>query len=62
MVETACDQLEKTLKLPLIDIEPLVNRESSIDAKKSVALEIDKACRSIGFFTVKGHGVTDGLQ
>ncbi len=31
--------------------------EASPEAKKNVASELDKACRDVGFFYLKNHGV-----
>ena len=42
--------------IPLIDVSPLITRADP-GAVKAVADELDRACRSIGFFGVIGHGV-----
>ncbi len=46
------------LKLPVIDISPLVAGKSN----DSVAKEIENACRQQGFFYIVGHGVDIELQ
>ena len=41
--------------IPVIDLEQVT--EGSADDRRTVAEEIDRACRDVGFFTVVGHGV-----
>ena len=41
--------------IPLIDLTPTLNRDP--DGERAVAEEIDRACRTVGFFTVCGHGI-----
>lgn len=43
--------------LPIIDFGPFLDPEASLEAKKNVALELDRACRDVGFFYLKNHGV-----
>jgi isopenicillin N synthase-like dioxygenase len=45
--------------LPIIDIEPLVNRSGE---RGAVAARIGAACREHGFFYIVGHGIDPGLQ
>lgn len=45
--------------IPVIDISPLL--QSDISLKQLVAQEIHKACRDVGFFYIKGHGVSEEL-
>ena len=45
------------LELTLIDVSPLTNSESTYEERQICAEQIDKACRSSGFFRIKGHGV-----
>jgi isopenicillin N synthase-like dioxygenase len=42
---------------PIIDITALLQPDASRRQRADVAAEIDAACRSIGFFGVRGHGV-----
>lgn len=46
-------------QVPVIDIAGL--RAEALETRKGVAAEIDRACRTIGFFYVSGHGVPDTL-
>src|SRR5437773_9828580 len=46
-------------EVPLIDLAPA--RHGDRTARLTVARAIDEACREIGFFAVRGHGVPDGL-
>lgn len=48
--------------LPIIDFFPFISPESTLEQKKSTALEIDKACREVGFFYLKNHGVPPELM
>lgn len=43
--------------LPVIDFSPFLDPKSSAKQKLCTALEIDTACREIGFFYLKNHGV-----
>jgi len=47
------------LGIPLIDIAPFL--VGSPAGKRSVAAEVGRACREIGFFTIVGHGVPKDL-
>ena len=49
-------------EISLIDITALVNKDSTLEERKECAKEIDKACRSTGFFRIKGHGIPLTLQ
>jgi len=44
--------------LPIIDFAPFLDPESSLEAKKTVASELDRACRDVGFFYLRNHGVS----
>lgn len=46
-----------THELALIDVGPLLDGNDLV----GVAAEIDAACRSLGFFRVRGHGIDPGL-
>ena len=48
--------------LPIIDFSPFLDPLSSPEAKKSTALQIDQACRDVGFFYLSHHGVDDVLM
>lgn len=43
--------------IPIIDFGPYLDPETSEEAKKDVALTLDRACRDVGFFYLKNHGV-----
>ncbi len=48
--------------LPVVDVGPLVGRDSAAIDVSATAAAIDAACRSHGFFYVVGHGVDPALQ
>jgi len=43
------------VSIPVIDLAAALG--GSLAAKRAAAAEIDRTCREIGFFTIKGHGV-----
>ncbi|KAF1977322.1 naringenin,2-oxoglutarate 3-dioxygenase [Bimuria novae-zelandiae CBS 107.79] len=43
--------------LPMVDISPFLASSSSSEARKQVALAIDRACTDFGFFYLTGHGI-----
>ena len=45
--------------IPVIDLAPALN--GGAQARREVAAEIDRTCREIGFFTIRGHGVDPAL-
>jgi isopenicillin N synthase-like dioxygenase len=45
--------------IPVIDLAPALN--GSAEDRRAVAEEIDRTCREIGFFTIRGHGVDPAL-
>ncbi|CAM6025129.1 unnamed protein product [Sphagnum balticum] len=52
--------------IPVIDIGPLVQQKADPHMAEdpqvmNVVRQLDEACREIGFFYVKGHGVSPGL-
>jgi isopenicillin N synthase-like dioxygenase len=47
--------------IPTIDISPFVEEDQCESKKLEVAKQLDSACRSCGFFYVKGHGVRKEL-
>ena len=48
--------------LPLIDVSALLDPHSGAADLAEVATAIDDACRSVGFFSIVGHGVPTALQ
>ncbi|KUJ17103.1 Clavaminate synthase-like protein [Mollisia scopiformis] len=48
--------------VPIIDFSPFLDPSSTDENKKKTALEIDKACREIGFFYLSNHGVDEELR
>jgi isopenicillin N synthase-like dioxygenase len=51
-------------QLPIVDIAPLVaglGRPEASGAERAAATEIDAACRELGFFLIRGHGVDPAL-
>jgi isopenicillin N synthase-like dioxygenase len=48
--------------LPVVDIAGLIDRSGSPTAAPAAAAAIDRACRTVGFFAVTGHGVRSDLQ
>ncbi len=47
--------------IPVIDISCLIADPAS-EASGQVAASIDQACRDVGFFAIKGHGIEPELQ
>ena len=45
-----------TISIPVIDLSKALN--GSAADRRATAAEIDRTCREIGFFTIKGHGVS----
>lgn len=48
---------DKMAALPIIDFGPFLSSTSTASETNEVALEIDRACREVGFFYLKNHGV-----
>jgi isopenicillin N synthase-like dioxygenase len=48
--------------LPIIDFSPFIDPESTQASKRDTALEIDRACREIGFFYLSHHGIDVALM
>ncbi len=48
--------------LPLINVAALLDPTSGTDELAEVAEAIDHACRSVGFFSIVGHGIPADLQ
>src|SRR3989442_12285778 len=55
----AKDVDEATKSIPLIDVGPALRDE--LGARDRVAAEVRRACESVGFFYLAGHGVPQGL-
>jgi isopenicillin N synthase-like dioxygenase len=47
------------MAVPIIDISS--SRSGDDAARRALAAQIDRACRDIGFFTIVGHGIDEGL-
>jgi isopenicillin N synthase-like dioxygenase len=47
--------------VPIVDVGPLLRPSPSAAEVDAVAADLDRACRTNGFFTVVGHGVPDEL-
>ncbi len=45
--------------IPVIDIGPFLN--GTVKDQEAVAQEVDRACSSLGFLIIAGHGVPDSL-
>ena len=48
--------------LPVIDFSPFLSSDSSPERKRATAKEIDRACRDVGFFYLKNHGIPQELM
>jgi isopenicillin N synthase-like dioxygenase len=48
--------------LPVIDVAPLLSPTATDAARARTAEQIDAACRSVGFFSIVGHGIPSDLQ
>ena len=46
--------------VPIVDISPYVGQGDAA-ARRSVARQMDHACRAHGFVQIRGHGVPDGI-
>lgn len=49
------------VRLPIVDVSPLVAPDASAPSLDAVVAEIDRACRQVGFFLVTGHGIAPDL-
>ncbi|MES2552264.1 MAG: 2-oxoglutarate and iron-dependent oxygenase domain-containing protein, partial [Pseudomonadota bacterium] len=53
------DELFTQLQIPIIDIGGL--RDGDLQASRAVANQLGSACREVGFFYIKNHGIADTL-
>ena len=49
-------------QLPIIDVGPLLNPSASTKEISATIAAIGKACREVGFFYVREHGVDPSLE
>lgn len=47
-------------QIPMIDVAPLLSGDAEATAR--IVREIGAACRDVGFFYVRGHGIDSGLR
>lgn len=50
------------MTLPIIDFFPFLDPASGPALKRATALEIDQACRDVGFFYLSNHGIDTELM
>ncbi|KAK6071576.1 2OG-Fe(II)oxygenase superfamily protein [Seiridium cupressi] len=48
--------------LPIIDFGPFIAPDATWQERRNVAAALDKACREVGFFYLKNHGVPSELM
>ena len=48
------------MPIPIIDLNGFFNSAETV--KKSIASELDTACRDTGFFAITGHGVDEKVM
>eukprot|EP00976_Prorocentrum_cordatum_P029733 605542-Prorocentrum_minimum.AAC.1 len=48
--------------IPVIDVQSLVSPDSTKVERQQTGDELDRACREVGFFYVKNHGISEGLN
>jgi isopenicillin N synthase-like dioxygenase len=48
-------------ELPIIDFGPFLSPESPREARRASAEDIDRACRTSGFFYLRNHGVPQDM-
>ena len=48
--------------VPVLDVAPLVDASSSLEARARVGRAMDAACRTSGFLLVTGHGIDRALR
>jgi isopenicillin N synthase-like dioxygenase len=47
-------------EIPILDIAPLLASDADPESVRHTAERIDQACRDVGFFYVRNHGITEG--
>jgi len=47
--------------LPVIDFSPFISSNATPSQRAHVAADLDSACRTLGFFYLRGHGVPQDL-
>ena len=52
----------ENMALPIIDFSPFLDPASGPTLRRKTALEIDQACRDVGFFYLSNHGIDAGLM
>ncbi len=52
--------MDNEFDVPVIDISAVVRGGTAIEIADAVAA-VDRACRSVGFMQIRGHGITDGV-
>ena len=55
--ENSMGKSSDPIVVPVIDISALIGNDSSYDDRIAVANQIGDACKNVGFFIIKGHGV-----
>ena len=56
------DQARAFQSIPVIDVGALVDPAASLNERLHVAAEIGIACRNIGFFYIRNHGIPESHQ
>jgi isopenicillin N synthase-like dioxygenase len=60
-IENVIDNCRGFQSIPVIDVQNLRSPGSTLDERRRVGFELDRACRDVGFFYVRNHGVCDDL-
>lgn len=61
VVQPNVTQCERT-SLPVLDIAPFLDPNASLETRLNEAKKLDKTCREVGFFYIKGHGVDPAVS
>ncbi len=59
--ENSVGKSSNPIVVPVIDISALINNDSSYEDRIVVANQIGDACKNVGFFIIKGHGVPNNV-